>query len=496
VKRVTSRNGRLLPLADIPELTINEFRDEILDGFNHGERVILFFGTAFGHNVKLTAVSANDAHSSLHLSSTIIGSNGSYESLTNDIPYLHIFEREIFEEFGITPVNHPWLKPVRYSHTRYNCENKISNYPFFIMSGDEIHEVGVGPVHAGVIEPGHFRFMCDGENIHHLEIQLGYQHRGVEELFLNNDIRQQASLAESVAGDTVIGHIIAWASAVESLADISISRRAEAVRCIALELERIGIHIGDLSAISNDIGYLSGNAIFGALRTVVINTTQALCGNRFGRGLIRCGGVAFDIDDSFASQIRSTLNEVAERVTLMSDAFFSDPGVLSRLEKTGVVDNKTANTLGLSGPAARASAIRRDVRADHPFASYKNFPVYARTMEGGDVFSRAYIRYIEIQQSIDLIIEILDNFPDESSVIEPEDIVTPNALVVSMTEGWRGEIVHCAMTGDDGSVIRYKIKDPSLHNWNALAMSVRRNGISDFPLCNKSFNLSYCGFDL
>ena len=180
----------------------------------------------------------------------------------------------------------------------------------------------------------------------------------------------------------------------------------------------------------------------------------------------------------------------------MANAMFADPGVLSRLEQTGVVSTETAHAIGMTGPAARASSVRNDVRADHPSGIYKYFPVFPRTMKSGDVFARAYIRYIEIQQSIDLILEILDNLPENSGLMTQLHPLKPDELVISVCEGWRGEIVHAVMTGSDGRVSRYYIKDPSLHNWTALALSVRGNGISDFPLCNKSFNLSYCGSDL
>ena len=496
MKRVTSRNGRPLPLAQIPELSFQEFRTEILDGASHGERVILYFGVRDRGRIKLYAVLANDDNSSLHSLSSSVEEGGSFESLAVDIPSLYIFEREIFEEFGIRPENHPWLKPVRYPQKRANQSERIEDYPFFTMEGDEVHEVAVGPVHAGIIEPGHFRFMCDGENLHHLEIQLGYQHRGVEDMFLQGDIRSKTVLAESIAGDTTIGHAYAYARCVEGLCGIEIPRRAMAVRGIALELERVGIHIGDLSAISGDIAYLSGNSLFGALRTLVINTSQSLCGNRFGRGLTVPGGVHFDIDDTLADHMRRTLTDVMERAELACDEMFSDPGVLSRLEKTGVVDKETAVSLGLTGPAARASGLRHDVRADHPFGIYRYFPVYARVMSGGDVFSRAYMKYLEMQQSVELILEILDSIPEGNDLVTPPVEMKPDSMIISLIEGWRGEIAHCAVTDSSGKVIRYKIKDPSLHNWRGLALAVRGNGISDFPLCNKSFNLSYCGYDL
>lgn len=496
MKRVTSRNGRAVSLAEIPDLTLDDFRDEILKSNAHGERTALFFSDKENDDIRMYAIVADDGNARLHYLSSLVPKTKKVESLTNEIPSLHIFEREITEETGVIFENHPWNKPVRYLSNNINSQKAMREYPFFSMEGDEIHEVAVGPVHAGVIEPGHFRFMCDGENVHHLEIQLGYQHRGVEALMCNGNLVSKATLAESIAGDSAAAHTSAYAAVCESLAGSEPSRRSHAVRGIACELERIGIHLGDLSEISNDIGYLSGNALFGALRTYIINTTQTICGNRFGRGLIRPGGVLFDIDEDLADSIRKIVRKIALSTEVSANALFSDPGVLSRLEKTGTVSGSLAASIGLTGPPARAAGLRRDVRADHPYGIYRYFPVYARVMDTGDVFARAYMRYIEIQQSCDLVLEILDSLPLDTAGIQKVESLAKESLTVSMVEGWRGEIVHCAITDNNGKIKRYKIKDPSLHNWTGLALALRGNGVSDFPLCNKSFNLSYCGFDL
>jgi Ni,Fe-hydrogenase III large subunit len=357
--------------------------------------------------------------------------------------------------------------------------------------------VGVGPIHAGIIEPGHFRFSCYGENIHYLEIELGFQHRGVEKLFLqkkNNPVYLE-KLAESICGDSVIGHASSFNSAIESLGEISIPRRAKLIRAIALELERIAVHLGDLSALAGDVAYLTGNAVFGALRTKVINTTMAICGNRFGRGLLSAGGVNYDISPELRDNILSTISRLDDEVSLAAEVYFSSASVLERFEKTGIVDFETALEIGMVGPAARASGVAIDVRSDHPFGAYDFFPVHKLTLKSGDVFARAYIRFIEIQQSIRIINEQLNNLT-EGGLKKNFSSLKPNRLVVSMTEGWRGEIVHVVITGAKGEIKKVKIKDPSFHNWLALAIAVRENGISDFPLCNKSFNLSYCGFDL
>jgi len=365
------------------------------------------------------------------------------------------------------------------------------------MSGEEVHEVGVGPIHAGIIEPGHFRFSCHGEKVYHLEIEHGFQHRGVEALFTRKSNRPVflEKLSESIAGDTVIGHCGTFVRAMEAAGNISVSRTAKTIRTIALELERIAVHLGDLSALSSDVAYLTGNSVFGALRTKVINTTMAICGNRFGRGLFTIGGVHNDISSPLQEKILSMIAELEDSVLLAGEVLFSSASTLERFEKTGIIEKETAVEIGMVGPAARASGVSIDIRSDHPFGAYETFPVHKLTLESGDVFARAYIRFVEIQQSMKILREQLTN-PSEGELKNSVSALQPNQFVVSLTEGWRGEIAHVLMTENDGSMKRLKIKDPSFNNWLAVALAVRDEGISDFPLCNKSFNLSYCGVDL
>ena len=306
---ITKNNGRI-DLNSIPELTIQELRLEII---KMNKRVIAFFGQNWSDNkVKLFVVLADDKNAELYVSSALFLNNEkTYESITKDIPSFHIFEREFYEQFNIEPIGHPWLKPVR-SHKK--------DYDFFKMDGDEIHQVAVGPIHAGVIEPGHFRFMCNGEMVYHLEIMLGYQNRGIEKLILANPTNQ---LAESICGDSVIGHNLAFSNVIESLKDIKITKRARLIRTLALEMERIGIHIGDLGAISGDIAYLMGASVFGATRTLVINTMLEFSGSRFGRGLVNIGGVNFDIDDKKIDNAIKTLNKVVIASSLPTKAILS-----------------------------------------------------------------------------------------------------------------------------------------------------------------------------
>ena len=491
--RVTE-NNKPLRIYEIPVIPLPELREEIISQCKSGKRVLSFFGIEKGKSdIQIFTVLADDPESMLYISSAIAGDGESYESITPAIPAFDLFEREFYEDTGkrhsIVPLNHPWLKPVR---------KNIDDYNFFSMSGEEIHEVAVGPIHAGVIEPGHFRFMCSGEKVHHLEIALGYQHRGIENIFLQENILNKITLAESISGDSSIGHSTAYLNAVESLGNIEIPEKAQIIRAIALELERIANHIGDLSALANDVAYQIGYAVYGARRTLIINSSQLICGNRFGRGLMRPGGVNFDINSKQRETIKKTLKKVYADLTQMSEVMFADPSVRSRFEMTGVLDNKKAVCINLVGPAARASGIIRDIRANHPFGIYGKYKIEINSYDTGDVFARAMIRYSEIRNSINYILKLFALLDDGISITDYQDSlkIAENSIIVSLVEGWRGEIAHIVLTDKNGKILRYKIKDPSFNNWLGLALAVRHNGVSDFPLCNKSFNLSYCGFDL
>ncbi len=489
------KNLQPVSLNEIPVLGIDNLMSQIVEKIKSGNRLVQFFGSKGSNNILLYVILADDSFSKIYLTSSEFKNEKNYRSITSEIPSAHLFEREFYEEFGIKPDGHPWLKPVRKGIAGINSEEK--KYEFFSMEGEEVHEVGVGPIHAGVIEPGHFRFSCHGEKVYHLEIELGFQHRDVENLFVakaNNPI-YMIKLAESIAGDTVIGHAGTFVRAVESLSEINVSRRTKYIRSAMLEMERIANHLGDLAALSNDVAYLTGNSTFGALRTKIINSTMSICGNRFGRGQFSYGGINFDLTSQLKDEILSLVNRLNDDAALASEILFSSASVMERFEKTGVVQKNSASDIGMVGPAARASGLPVDVRSDHPFEAYEYFPFHKLTLDSGDVFSRAYIRFIEIQQSIQIINELIQNLP-EGDFSKKAAPLNPNSFVVSMTEGWRGEISHSLITDEMGKIKLIKIKDPSFNNWFGLALAVRNEGISDFPLCNKSFNLSYCGFDL
>lgn len=487
-KWIKVKNNTKINLSDIPGMGIDELRKQIIE---LDKRPIGFFGKDWGFGcVRLFVILADDANGDLYLSSAIFGPNDkSYDSITKDVPAFHIFEREFYEQFGIEPLHHPWLKPVRLNQDKY---------PFFEMEGEEVHQVAVGPIHAGVIEPGHFRFMCNGETVYHLEIMLGYQHRGVEDMMLKNPSNQ---LAESINGDSAVAYNIAYSQAIEVLKGIEISNKAQLIRKAALEMERMAIHIGDLGAIAGDIAYLMGAAVFGATRTLVINTMLSFCGSRFGRGLVTVGGVNYDLSKSAIQEALKPFDKVGKDVDRMVNIMLKNSTVMSRLEKTGTVSMERAKEIGLVGMAARASGVDIDTRFDFPDKWMNELEIERKPFKAsGDVNARFRLRYKEVKESLAMIRKIFDKlkeYKDEPIIAEGvNNNYSPDAMVISITEGWRGEIVHIVMTDINRKISRYKIKDPSFNNWYGLALAVRNNGVSDFPLCNKSFNLSYSGNDL
>lgn len=467
----------------------SEFVQALRERLQDGARALTYFGQKLPDGVVELTVILQDTAGMHVLRGRGIGDEP-LPALTVQFPQLHIFEREIHEQTGLAMPGHPWLKPVR------SPVEPMGAYPFFQLEGKEVHEVAVGPIHAGVIESGHFRFMCLGEQVHHLEIQLGFQHRGIEALVLQRPLAHAAALVETIAGDTSVGHAWAFCRALEALAGVELPVEAEIVRGIALELERIAMHLTGLSGMATDIGFLQGGTTWGRLRTTIINLSMRLCGSRFGRGWLRPGGVRFGIGADDAQAAPWVLAEFQRDMNTVSALFLTSLSVAGRLHEVGTVTAEEAVELGLVGTAARSSGVDLDLRRALPGAAYQQLPIALSKQLTGDCWARAGLRIDEIARSVAWIQQALA-VPGIGRVpLEPIGALRPEALAVGVCEGWRGEIVHVLQTDGQGKLRHFKAQDPSLRNWFGLALALRGNEISDFPICNKSFDLSYCGNDL
>ncbi len=487
---------RLLNSAELAPLPLQDWAAQCALALEQGARLLTLFGRADGaEEVVTTAVFQTSAGQLSVLRGRGLRGD-SFPSLTLRFPSAQMAERELWEQTGLMPAGHPWLKPVRYEGA---LQQRMNAHEFFKVRGQEVHEVGVGPIHASVIEPGHFRFMCLGEEVQHLEIQLGYQHRGVEALLLQRPPLSLSSRIESVVGDSSVAYAWAYCAAMEALCGHRVSAQTELVRGVALELERVAMHLASLTGLATDIAFLQGGATYGRLRTAIINASMRACGSRFGRGWLRPGGVRFGLTEALRADLLATLSAFARDFAQMNELMLGSRSVRARFQGVGVVSAIDAKALGLVGLVARASGVALDTRSNLPGKLYAAHPMASLTETGGDCWARMRLRMREIDASVQWLTQRLQQPCDAA----PADTVLPSgqalqadALCVSVREGFRGEIVHVVETDAAGQLLHYKLQDPSFQNWFGLALCMRDNEIADFPICNKSFDLSYCGSDL
>ena len=491
---------------EVAQADLVAWAGQVAQALDAGERLLTLFGRIHSETDANRAVVTTAVLQQADGRLAVLRGRGpcgtAYPSLTARHPAAQMFERELWEQLGLTPTGHPWLKPVRYEGRR---QQRMGDHPFFKVRGQEVHEVGVGPIHASVIEPGHFRFMCHGEQVHHLEIQLGYQHRDVESLLLQRPATALSTLVESIAGDTSIAYTWGYCAAVEALSGTQIAEAAELQRGVALELERVAMHLVALTGLATDIAFLQGGASYGRLRTAIINATMRVCGSRFGRGWLRPGGIRHAITETLRQDLLASLAAFAKDMTEVNDLMLGARSVQSRFQGVGVVSRQAALDIGMTGLAARASGVAVDTRTSLPGRLYTAHPVAVLTEDSGDCWARMRLRMREIDESLRWLRAVLegplaapagsDAAPTHSTPSPPGPL-RPDTLCVSVREGFRGPVVQALETGPDGRLLHYKVQDPSLLNWFGLALALRDNEISDFPICNKSFDLSYCGNDL
>jgi len=417
-----------------------------------------------------------------------------------------LFEQEIYDLFGIAASNHPDPRPlVRHGFwpADYFPLRKDAGagefaddgrpFPFVEVGGEGVYEIPVGPVHAGVIEPGHFRFSVVGETIINMRARLYYTHKGTEKLFEGRVPAAGVELAERVSGDTTVGHALAYCQALEAAAGTVVPERARHLRVVLLEMERLYNHIADFGMIANDTGFAVAHSHCFRIRERLLRLNKRLTGNRILRGGIVPGGVGRDLpaDLDLPGEVDAVLAGFEEIVALS----LASSLVQDRLEGTGKLTTRTARDHGVLGYVARASGIDADVRRDHPFAAYGDLSFRVPVFASGDVKARTLVRVEEARESARLVRQAVERMPAGPLA------ATLGALPAfepawGMVEGWRGAIIHWVMADAAGLLSRVKIMDPSFLNWRTLSYALLKNIVPDFPLCNKSFNQSYSGNDL
>jgi Ni,Fe-hydrogenase III large subunit/Ni,Fe-hydrogenase III component G len=446
----------------------------------------------------------------LRIAAPIDPRSPSFPSIAARYPAANWFEREVMDFFGLTPEGHPnpsrvalhddWPEGAHPLLKDFPSERTVPRvkgefHPFRPVTGEGVFQVPVGPVHAGIIEPGHFRFGVAGEPVLYLQLRLFYVHKGIEKRFERLSFRHGLFLAESISGDTAVGHALAYAHALERLAGLTVPPRARALRVVLLELERIENHTSDIGALATDVAFVVPASRAQALREGLVRIQDRLFGTRLLRGTVTLGGVNRDLSHEGVSTLRRHLQrfekEFDSLVKLLIDAgTFTD-----RVDGTGILTHQAARDLGIVGMAARASGVDADLRRDHPHDAYQGLKFHVPVEDGGDVRARLMVRAREVGQSLSILRQVLDQIPESPLEARFPERLPGGSCALGWAEGFRGPITHWAATDEAGNLSRVKVTDPSYLNWPGLAQAVPGNIIPDFPVINKSFNLSYSGND-
>jgi Ni,Fe-hydrogenase III large subunit len=494
------------PAARAVEVDAGEWRASALDVATVGGQLYALWG----ENRGARAVSALYVGDDFWLLVTLplAADETAYPSLTDLFPAANRMQRATSDLTGLRAQNadaRPWLRhaawPADYVPLAATnappapLELKSDDYAFVRVTGDGVHEIPVGPVHAGIIEPGHFRFSVVGEKVLRLEQRFGYAHKGIEQLFTRTQLLDGHRVAARVSGDSAVAYSWAYCQALEGIAEAEVPPRASWLRALALEAERIANHLGDLGALGNDAGFAFGLAQLSRLKELWLRATETTLGSRYLLDFVVPGGVALDTSAERVHELAATARAIAAEAAAVRGVFEEHAGVRDRFVGTGVVTPELAVQLGLVGLAARASGRNRDLRADIPCEPYRQLAVRKTVQRDGDVAARVAVRFDELAESTRLVGAIAAQLPS-GEVRGRGAPPRPGTTGVGAIEGWRGPVVVVLTAAEDGAIRRCHPHDPSWQNWPALEHAIIGNIVPDFPLINKSFNLSYSGHDL
>ncbi len=428
--------------------------------------------------------------------------DGPLRSMTLQTPAAAWHERELHDQFGIEIVGHPDLRPLIFhenwpqgAHPMADTVSEVSwanrKYRFLEVQGEGVAEVAVGPVHAGIIEPGHFRFSVVGDTILHLELRHFYTHKSTEKLLQGRTVADGVMLAESVSGDNCFAHAVCFCQAVETVLGRNAPPRATAIRLIGLEFERLVCHISDVGGLCTDVGFAVAAASATRIKETLLEASTQCCGTRYWRGISVPGGLRRDFESTRVVELSRAVAGASAEFANLASMILETPSIQNRFEGAGILSSETARDLGVVGPVARASGIDYDVRRKHPYGGYGH-QMEVPTTHYGDVMARARIRIDEAAISARLIQQTAGALP-EGSIFEPA-AAGGEAQGFSAVESPRGELLYW-LEVRGGRLARCHIQSPSFQNWPAMPFAVAGNIIADFPLINKSFNLSYSGCD-
>ena len=432
--------------------------------------------------------------------------NPEFPDLSLPFPAAERMQRALRDLLGARPDagdQRPWLRHANWPADHYPLRRDApdalfaasnEDYAFVRVEGDGVHEIAVGPIHAGIIEPGHFRFSAMGESVLRLEERLGWTHKGIERRFSGMALADGAKLAGRVSGDTTVAYAWAYSQAAEAISGAAPPPRALWLRALLLERERIGNHLGDLGYLGNDVAFSFGLMQFMRLKEDWIRLNAQVFGHRLLMDRIVPGGVAVDLDAAGAQAITAQCHAVRQEVRKLKNIYDEHAGLQDRFLTTGRVTPQLARRLGVIGLVGRASAQWWDLRCDHPCAPYDQLAPKIATERNGDVAARVLVRFAEIAESLRLINQIISEMPAGGIRSEIRSVADRHGF--GWIEGWRGDVLVALETGHDGKIRRCHCHDPSWQNWPALEHAAIDNIVPDFPLINKSFNLSYSGQDL